>query len=255
MNTSDFGRKMIAAFEGVRLETYRCPAGVLTIGIGVTGSEARPGRRITREEAFRMFRQFLATEYEPGVRKLLKREPTQGQFDAMVSLAFNIGLGAFARSSVLKFFNRREDEQAAGAFALWNKAKVAGKRQALPGLTRRRSSEALAYQGIQDANFNGRHDSDEPIYGAMPQKVGRSREKLRQSGTAQGAGVAGLGGAGVAIGSAQEALTTAEPHISAGTWIGLALGVTILASAGYALYRRWDDAGRPLPWRGAGEDA
>lgn len=248
MNTSDFGRAMIAAFEGVRLETYRCPAGVLTIGVGVTGPEARPGRRITREEAFAMFRDFLAKEYEPGVWKLLKREPTQGQFDAMVSLAFNIGLGAFARSSVLKFFNRGEHEQAAGAFALWNKAKVNGKRQSLPGLTRRRSSEALAYQGIRDANFNGRADSDEPIYGAMPQAVDRSREKLSKSGTVKGTVVAGGGGAGMFVENVTEALTTAEPHINAGTWIGMALGVTILAGAAFALYARWKDAGRPLPW-------
>jgi lysozyme len=244
MKISQFGKSMIAAFEGVRLEAYRCPAGVLTIGIGITGEEARPGRKITREEAFSMFDEFLARQYEPGVRKLLKRDPTQGQWDAMVSFAFNCGVGALAKSSILKHFNRGNDDLAAAAFGAWVKA--GGK--TLPGLVRRRAAEALAFRGIQDANFDGKRASDEPIYGPMPQKVEQVRESVAKTSTAKGAGAGGLAGAGAVIKSTEEALTTAEPHISAGTWIGFALGLTMLASAGFVFYRRWRDGGGVWPW-------
>ena len=102
---------------------------------------------------------------------------------------------------------------------------------------------------LEDTDFDGRLDTGEPAYGPVPQAVDQEREKPGKSGTLRGAGSAGAGGAAVVNKSAQDALTTAEPHISAGTWIGIALGVVILAGAAYAAYRKWDDMGRPLPWR------
>ncbi len=245
MRISPHGLAMIEAFEGFFAKPYICPAGVLTQGYGHTAAAGgeKIGGTWTRDRARAVLRDDLERLYEPGVRRLLKREPTQGQYDALVSFAFNCGVAALARSSILKFFNRGEHAQAAAAFALWVKA--AGK--TLPGLVRRRGSEALAYQGVMDENWNGRRDKAEPVYGPMPQKVDRAREKITSSGTAQGVSVAGIGGVAVTLKSAQETLEAAEPHISAGTWIGLALGLTILAGAAYALWRRWDDAGRPLP--------
>jgi len=247
MKISDFGLAVIEAFEGFYAHPYYCPAGVLTQGFGHTAAAGGTaiGGTWTKEKARAVLRDDLSRRYEPGVRKLLKREPTQGQYDAMVSFAFNCGLKALEKSSLLKFFNRGEYAQAAGAFALWVKA--AGK--TMPGLVRRRGSEALAFQGVQDMNFDGRRQADEPIYGRMPQKVDTAREKLAKSGTMQGTSAAGAGGAGIIIKNAQDALSTAEPHISAGTWIGLALGGVILAGALYAGYRRWADMGRPLPWK------
>lgn len=247
MVISDFGLSAIKAFEGYFAKPYHCPAGVLTQGYGHTamaGGE-KLGGSWSREKADAVLRDDLARLFEPGVRKLLTRKPTQAQYDAFVSFAFNCGLAGFARSSILKFFNRGKDTQAAAAFGLWVKA--AGK--TMPGLIRRRGTEALMYQGIKDTNFDGRRQSDEPIYGAMPQDVDRSREKVGQSGTLEGAGVAGAGGAGALIENAQDALTTAEPHISAGTWIGIALGVVVLAGAAFTAYRKWDDMGRPNPFR------
>ncbi len=249
MRTSDFGLRMIEAFEGFPNggKPYVCPAGVRTQGFGHTAAAGGEpiGGQWSRDKARAVLRDDLARQYEPGVRRLLKRQPTQGQFDAMVSFAFNCGVAALKRSSLLKFFNRGEDAQAAGAFMLWVKA--AGK--TMPGLVRRRSSEALAYRGFKDTDFDGRLDIGEPVYGPMPQAVDQEREKLRKSGTLQGIGTAGAGGAGAVIKGAQDALTTAEPHISAGTWIGMALGGVVLAGAIYAGYRKWDDMGRPLPWR------
>lgn len=249
MGISSFGLRMIEAFEGLPNggRPYTCPAGVMTQGFGHTAAAGgeQIGGQWTREKARQVLRDDLARQYEPGVRKLLKRQPTQGQFDAMVSFAFNCGVAALRRSSLLKFFNRGEDAQAQGAFALWVKA--AGK--TMPGLVRRRASEALAYRGFQDLDFDGRLDTGEPAYGLMPQSVDQERGKPGKSGTLRGAGSAGAGGTAVIIKNAQDALTTAEPHISAGTWIGIALGVVILVGAAYAAYRRWGDMGRPLPWR------
>lgn len=249
MQTSDFGIKLIAAFEGFPAQgrVYRCPAGVPTQGYGHTAAAGPPalGGQWSREKAQEVLQSDLARVYEPGVRALLKRPATQGQFDALVSFAFNCGVGALAKSSVLKHHNRGDCEQAAGAFAAWVKA--GGK--VLPGLVRRRASEALAYQGVQDLDFDGRRDPDEPVYGPMPQAVEQAREKPGKSGTIKGAGAATVGGAIVAGNSVKEALETAQPHISAGTWIGIAIGVLILFGAGYALYRKWGDMGRPNPWR------
>ena len=250
MRISDFGLALIEAFEGFFAKPYYCPAGVLTQGFGHTAAAGLPsiGGVWTREKARQVLRDDLARQYEPGVRKLLKRAPTQGQYDAMVSFAFNCGVGALKRSSILKFFNRGEDAQAAGAFAMWVKAK--GK--TMPGLVRRRAAEALAYRGFKDMDFDGRLDTGEPVYGRMPQAVEPEREKLAGSGTLQGVGAAAGGGAGIVLKNAQEALTAAEPHISAGTWIGMTLGGVILAGALYAGYRKWDDMGRPLPWARSG---
>lgn len=77
-------------------------------------------------------------------------------------------------------------------------------------------------------------------------------KSLAQSGTAKGAGTAAAGGAVVATNQIAEAVTQlsdAEGHLSAGTVLGVVIGILILAGAAYAFYRRWDDAGRPLPWR------
>lgn len=251
LRTSDFGIAMIEAFEGfpAKGKPYLCPAGVLTQGFGHTAAAGgeRLGGQWTREKARDVLRDDLGRVYEPAVRAALKRAPTQGQFDAMVSLCFNIGAGGFARSSVVKFFNRGQFEQAAAAFSLWVKATVNGVRKTLDGLVRRRASESLAFQGIEDLNFNGRRDPDEPVYGPMPQAVDQARERVTETRGGKGAAGAAAGGAIVIAQQANEALQSAQPHISSGTWIGLAVGAGILIAAGLALYAKWDDAGRPLP--------
>lgn len=63
------------------------------------------------------------------------------QFGAMCSLAYNIGIGAFSRSSVLRFHRAGEHHDAAAAFAAWDK----GGGRVLPGLVRRRAAEAALY--------------------------------------------------------------------------------------------------------------
>lgn len=169
MQVSAFGLELIKAFEGYYARPYYCPARVLTQGYGHTAAAGPPalGGMWTKEQATRVLAVTVADRYAAPVEKLLTRTPTHAQFDAMVSLAYNIGVGAFAKSSVLRHFNAGRMADAQRAFALWNKAD--GK--VLPGLTRRRASEALVFAGVKDLDFDGRRDSDEPVYGPMPQAV------------------------------------------------------------------------------------
>jgi lysozyme len=143
MKVSAAGLDLIKKHEGLRLTAYPDPATggePWTIGYGITSSagvgKITKGMKITLEQAEDMLRRALGV-YERGVQDTLTRRPSQHQFDAMVSLAYNIGVPAFRKSSVARFFNAGEIDKAAGAFLMWNKA--AGK--VMPGLTKRRASE------------------------------------------------------------------------------------------------------------------
>jgi len=134
------GLALIKQFEGLRLQAYLCPAKVWTIGYGSTGPHVRPGMAITEAEAEALLLRDL-DRFEDAVAKAAPRAP-QAMFDAMVSLAFNVGIGAFLRSSVLRLHLAGDHRRAAEAFGLWNKA--GGK--ILPGLVRRRTAEANLYR-------------------------------------------------------------------------------------------------------------
>lgn len=147
MKTSSDGVAAIAAHEGLRLKAYPDPATggePWTIGYGHTSRAGLPkvarGMTITRERALEILANDLVA-FENAVEKALTVNPTQHQFDAMVSLCFNIGPANFLKSSVVKFHNGRQFARAAGAFALWNKA--AGK--VMAGLMKRRAAEAALY--------------------------------------------------------------------------------------------------------------
>jgi lysozyme len=138
---NDRGLALIKSFEGCELTAYRCPAKVLTIGYGSTGSHVKEGMTITEEEAEALLRKDLA-RFEAGVSALAGIS-SDSQFAAMVSLAFNIGLNAFAGSTVLKRHRLGNRMGAANAFMMWNKA---GGR-ILKGLIRRREAERKLYLG------------------------------------------------------------------------------------------------------------
>lgn len=123
-----------------RGDPYKCPAGVWTQGYGRTRGITAQSPRITEGEATERLREDMA-EFARGVAATLARPATQSQFDAMVSLAFNIGLKGFAGSTVRRKFNEGDIAGAAQAFHLWVKA--AG--QVSPGLVRRRAREAALF--------------------------------------------------------------------------------------------------------------
>lgn len=140
MKTSREGLDLIKRWEGCKLKSYRDPVGIWTIGYGITTAaglgKIGAGMVITQERADEMLVEALAA-YGMAVHKALTRSPTQNQFDAMVSLCWNIGPGAFAKSTLVKRFNAGNIEGAADAFLMWVKA--GGK--TLKGLVNRRHDE------------------------------------------------------------------------------------------------------------------
>ena len=143
MQINDKGRALVKRFEGLRLEAYRCPAGVLTIGYGSTGPHVKTGMVITPGEAERLLDKDLS-RFEVGVTAMLCSVPTSSdEFSAMTCLAFNIGLGNFATSTLLKRHKNGNRIGAANAFLSW----VFAGKQRLKGLMARREAEKALYLG------------------------------------------------------------------------------------------------------------
>lgn len=140
--TGTAGLSLIKHYEGCRLEAYQDIVGIWTIGYGDT-ENVQPGLVITQAEAEERLRNRLARDFEPSVRQRLTRLATQYQFDAMVSLAYNIGAIAFANSTLVRLFNAGDIQLAADQFPRWDKA--GGK--SVKGLRRRRAAERALYLG------------------------------------------------------------------------------------------------------------
>lgn len=140
MRTSQRGIDLIKKYEGLRLNAYLCPAGVPTIGYGHTKGVAM-GDTTTPDQAEQLLRQDLA-KFEDGIVRLglpLK----QHQFDALVSFAFNLGLGALQKSTLLRKAKADiNDPTIPDEFRKWTRA--GGK--VLDGLVRRRNEEAELWQ-------------------------------------------------------------------------------------------------------------
>lgn len=148
------GEALIKKWEGYkkdlgdgRVQSYPDPAtggAPWTIGNGLTGPDIVKGTIWTHEKAAQRFQQHIEEEAAPAVRKGIGSAPTtQDQFDAMVSLAYNIGVDAFLNSTLLKRHVAGDIAGAAAQFAAWNKAN--GK--VMQGLVNRRADEAKLYRG------------------------------------------------------------------------------------------------------------
>lgn len=138
------GMALIKNSEGLELKAYPDPAtggDPWTVGVGHTGPEVKPGMVITEAQADGFLRSDLSL-FESGVRNLVPMV-TQCQFDALVSFAFNCGLGNLKSSTLLKKHNAGDHDGAANEFVRWNKANGAVMR----GLTKRRLAEAALYRG------------------------------------------------------------------------------------------------------------
>jgi len=136
MRTGDAGLTLIKRFEGCVLTTYRCGAGVCTIGFGHTGKDVKPGMAITRDRAEVLLKRDLAV-VDAALERLVTAPLRQHQWDAVASLIFNIGVPAFAKSTLLRLLNAEEHGNAADEFGRWV---YAGSR-VLPGLIKRRAAE------------------------------------------------------------------------------------------------------------------
>ena len=146
MKLDDSGYKLIQDFEGLSLVPYLCSAKVATIGWGniyyPSGIKVTMADKpISLATASWMFRT-IADRFAVDVDKLIKANINQNQFNAIASLAYNIGIGALAKSTLLKKVNiNPSDPTIAAEFAKWNK--VGGK--VVNGLTKRRAVEAKLY--------------------------------------------------------------------------------------------------------------
>ena len=166
---SPAGSALIKSFEGcherdgAQFKPYICPGGVLTIGWGHTNHNGRQFEKSARwkqqdcDDAFDEDMEGFSEQ----VTALLKVAVKQHQFDALVSFAYNCGIGNLKSSTLLRKLNAGDMAGAALEFHRWNRSN--GK--VLAGLVRRRAAEALLFQGIADLDFDGNPDP-------MPQSVG-----------------------------------------------------------------------------------
>ena len=139
MATSPAGRALIESFEGLRTESYQDTGGIWTLGYGhVQG--ACEGNTCTPEQADAWLAEDLAMT-EAGVNAAVAEPINQNQFDSLISLAFNIGLGAFRSSTLLKLLNSGNPALAAQQFVRWDQ--VNGKPS--DGILRRRQAEAALF--------------------------------------------------------------------------------------------------------------
>ena len=139
MRISRTGIELIKAHEGLRLAAYICPSGVPTIGYGHTYN-VKMGDRITEEQAEKFLIDDLAVAEREVNRYGLNL--TQNQFDALVSFVFNVGVGNFRSSTLLKRLKANpNDPDIANQFKRW----VYCDGKVLPGLVRRRNDEAKLY--------------------------------------------------------------------------------------------------------------
>ncbi len=137
--TGASGKNLIKEFEGFRSTAYVCPAGVVTIGYGTTqilGKAIQLGTQITTDEAERFLEEDLK-KFEDSITQNVLVKLTQNQFDALVCFVYNVGVGNFAKSTLLKKLNAGKFSEAADEFLKWNKAN----KKVLAGLTRRRAAE------------------------------------------------------------------------------------------------------------------
>ncbi len=147
MKTSSNGVAVMHYFEQCRLKAYPDPgtgAAPWTIGWGDTGPDVVPGLTITQDEADSRFAKRLTREFEPGVLDAVQQNVTQAQYDGMVCLAYNIGMGNFRSSTLLRKFNLGDVAGADAQFLVWNKA--GGK--VMLGLRRRRAAEQALFRGM-----------------------------------------------------------------------------------------------------------
>lgn len=149
MKISEHGEYLIKYYESCELTTYRCSAGVLTIGWGHTGPDVKEGMTITQQRADELFRQDIAS-FERDVTSLVTCDIDQCVFDALVSFAYNVGpdidsddiAEGLGDSTLLRKLNAGDNTYLA-EFPKWNKAKKVVQK----GLTRRRYAEMYLAQG------------------------------------------------------------------------------------------------------------
>ena len=141
MKISEEGKALIKKFEGCKLEAYKCPAGVWSIGFGFT-KDVKEGDTWSQDHAEHMLDVELE-EYEGYINDLVDVPLEQHQFDALVAWVYNLGAGNLISSTLLIKLNAKEYADIPHEIQRWNKAGG----EVLEGLVRRRKAEALLFEG------------------------------------------------------------------------------------------------------------
>ncbi|MEM7729597.1 MAG: lysozyme [Pseudomonadota bacterium] len=147
---SDTGLRLLKAFEGFRPEARTLATGIRVVGYGHRLEDGSPVQRMSREEA----KEQLLDDLEPVeffVNEEVHAPLTQGQYDALCSLAFNIGLDAFRTSDVVRALNNGRVLDAANGFDVWRKATVGGHTYVVDALMRRRTAEKSLFLRYEPA--------------------------------------------------------------------------------------------------------
>ena len=144
MTISSVGIQLITSFEDLKLKAYDDGVGVWTIGYGTTiypnGVAVKKGDSCTLEQA-KSFFQYDLRRFQTAVNDAVNIPLSQNQFDALGSLAYNIGTNAFKTSTLVKYLNALDYKAAADQFLVWNKACGS----VLKGLVRRREAERALF--------------------------------------------------------------------------------------------------------------
>lgn len=262
LTISERGQSLVKSFEsclkrqGSLFTTYYCPANVLTLGWGHTnanGRKIRDGDVWTQGECDAALRQDLAVS-ERGVRRRVKVELTQGQFDALVSFTFNCGEGALARSGLLRAVNVKDFDHAAEQFAPWNR----GGGKVLKGLVRRRAAEAELFRTgnheMVHAEYKATPEADEPCPQSVDIPPGTPKP-MKESKIGNTQILIGAAGAAEAAAKAKDALDQAnsikQGAKDLGVWdmLGSVAGtptfwiaILVIVAAGFAWYWRREHA-------------
>lgn len=145
MKINQKGIDLIKHFEGKRLTGYIDPVGIPTIGYGHTGPGVKVGVTISEEKAEELLLADLE-KFETGVSKKLTISVGSNAFSALVSFAFNTGLGNFGTSTLRKKLNAGDTRGASKEFPRWVKGTINGRKVTLPGLVRRRKAERALFE-------------------------------------------------------------------------------------------------------------
>ena len=146
MKLNNSGYLLITEFEGYSSKPYLCPAKIPTIGYGNTYYPDNKrvtllDKEINKQQAFEMFK-LIADKFASKVSNLVKTPLNQNQFNALVSLSYNIGIANFMNSTILKLVNKNHNDILIGLeFKKWNKVN----KKEVTGLTRRRNYESDIY--------------------------------------------------------------------------------------------------------------
>jgi lysozyme len=150
MNTSINGINFIKKAESCVLQSYQDSAGIWTIGWGSTmyksGKRVGPDETITQEEADELL-SWEVSNKEVSVSAFVRNlKLNQNQYDALVSFAYNVGIGGLQISTLLKTIKKNpSDPYIRDCFLMWNKITVNGRKVVSKGLTERRKREADLY--------------------------------------------------------------------------------------------------------------